>query len=97
MRGLAELCLRKADYARENIARTARFSLAFDQPTFKEFVVRDGENRVRELLQKAAEAGFLAGTPLGTWYPELDDCFLVAVTEKRTRAEIDHWALTLDS
>jgi glycine dehydrogenase subunit 1 len=27
--------------------------------------------------------------PLGRWYPELDDCFLVAVTEKRTREEID--------
>ena len=24
--------------------------------------------------------------PLGQWYPELDDCFLVAVTEKRTKA-----------
>ena len=34
-------------------------------------------------------AGILAGTPLGRWYPELDDCLLVAVTEKRTKAEID--------
>ena len=42
-----------------------------------------------ELLAGAAEAGFLAGVPLGRWYPELDDCFLVAVTEKRTEAEID--------
>ena len=33
--------------------------------------------------------------PLGQWYPELDDCFLVAVTEKRTKQEIDALARTL--
>ena len=33
-----------------------------------------------------------AGVPLGRWYPELADCLLVAVTEKRTRAEIDRLA-----
>ena len=39
--------------------------------------------------------GFLAGVPLGRWYPELDDCFLVAVTEKRTQREIDALAESL--
>ena len=37
-------------------------------------------------------AGIMAGVPLGSWYPELSDCFLVAVTEKRTKQEIDRWA-----
>jgi glycine dehydrogenase subunit 1 len=35
------------------------------------------------------DAGFFAGVPLGQWYPELSDCLLVTVTEKRTRQEID--------
>jgi hypothetical protein len=52
-------------------------------------VIRDRAGRVDELLADALDAGFLAGVPLGRWYPELSDCFLVAVTEKRTRAEID--------
>jgi glycine dehydrogenase subunit 1 len=34
------------------------------------------------------EAGILAGIHLGRWYQELDDCFLVTVTEKRTAKEI---------
>jgi glycine dehydrogenase subunit 1 len=34
----------------------------------------------------------LAGVPLGRWYPQLDDCLLVAVTERRTKEEIDRLA-----
>ena len=44
LRQTAELCLRKADYAKGRMHATERFDLAFDQPTFKEFVVRDRSN-----------------------------------------------------
>ena len=88
----AELCLRKARYAASQLTSDDRFSLAFDSPTFKEFVVRDHEGRVNELLEQALANQMFAGIPLGKWYPDLADCFLVAVTEKRTREEIDRWA-----
>ena len=39
----------------------------------------------------------LAGLPLGTWYPELGDCLLVAVTEKRTRSEIEQLVNVLET
>ena len=93
--GLAEvanLCLQKAHYAAERLTAGPRLQLAFPQPTFKEFVVRDGDGRVDELLATAQAAGIFAGLPLGRWYPELKDCLLVAVTEKRTKAEIDKLA-----
>ena len=89
LRETANLCLQKSRYAAEQFCRQERFSLAFDRPTFKEFVVRDAEDNVEQLLADANAAGFQAGVPLGRWYPELSDCFLVAVTEKRTRQEID--------
>lgn len=95
MREVAELCLHKARYAARQITASKRFRLAFDKPTFKEFVVRDRDGRVESLLAEASDAGFLAGLPLGRWYPELDDCFLVAVTEKRTAGEIEELAETL--
>jgi len=76
---------------------SGRFQLAFPTPAFKEFVIRDRQNRVDELLHAAVNAGFLAGVPLGQWYPDLKDCFLVAVTEKRTRHEIDSLVKTLAS
>jgi len=95
LRETANLCLQKSRYAAERLCEDERFDPAFDAPTFKEFVVRDRQGLVDELLADALEAGFLAGVPLGQWYPELDDCFLVAVTEKRKRSEIDNLARTL--
>lgn len=95
LREVAESCVRKARFAAETITADDRFQLAFARPTFKEFVVRDTKGQVPELLAEATDAGLLAGLPLGKWYPELSDCFLVAVTEKRTKREIELWANTL--
>ncbi len=86
---VANQCLQKARYAVEQITASERFSLAFQTSNFKEFVIRDHEGQVETLLASARQSGYLAGVPLGCWYPDLDDCFLVAVTEKRTKAEID--------
>jgi len=95
MRETAELCLQKANYARQRLTAGSRLSLAFEKPTFKEFVVRDKGGRASDLLAQASDAGYLAGIPLGQWYPNLADCFLVTVTEKRTKAEIDGLAEVL--
>jgi glycine dehydrogenase subunit 1 len=89
LRETGELCLQKAAYAAKQITSNERFEIVWDRPHFKEFVVRDKKAQVNDLLREAREAGFLAGIPMGKWYPKLDDCFLVAVTEKRTRKEID--------
>lgn len=88
MREVGELCVRKAHFASTQITANPRLQRRFTAPVFKEFVVRDSEGRVAELLEQAQQAGVLAGIPLQRWYPELSDCFLVAVTEKRTRPEI---------
>ncbi len=89
LRETANLCLQKSRYAAEQICKHDRFELAFNAPTFKEFVIRDRQNRVEELLAHALDAGFLAGVPMESSYSELKDCVLVAVTEKRTKKEID--------
>lgn len=92
LRETAELCLKKSRYALDRVTAGGRWQSAFGLPTFKEFVVRDRQGAVREALDEAVHAGILAGLPLGCWYPDLDDCLLVAVTEKRTRDEIDRWS-----
>ncbi len=88
LRETAELCLRKAHYAAEQLAKAPGVSLRFDRPFFKEFAVRVGDD-VPGLVNELLAAGYHAGLPLGRWYPELGDALLVAVTEKRTKAEID--------
>ncbi|MFP6614291.1 MAG: aminomethyl-transferring glycine dehydrogenase subunit GcvPA [Pirellulales bacterium] len=89
MRQAADLCLQKSHYAVDQLTASGRLQLAFDAPFFKEFVLRDTQKDIQGLLHDALQAGVFAGVPLAAWYPELDDCLLVAVTEKRTKPEID--------
>jgi glycine dehydrogenase subunit 1 len=84
----AELCARKARYAAQELARVPGVRPRFDRPFFKEFTVRLGRP-VPAALQRLLQAGYHAGLHLGRWYPSLDDAISVAVTERRTRAEID--------
>jgi glycine dehydrogenase subunit 1 len=88
LRETAELCLRKAHYAADQLARVPGVTLRFNRPFFKEFTLRvpgDGPTLLSRLLQN----GYHAGLSLGRWYPHLADCITVAVTEQRTKAEID--------
>jgi len=89
LRSVADLCLRKARYAFDQLAHLGSLEPVFDRPTFKEFVVRVTDGRVEERLEAARREGIFAGVALRKWYPELADCVLVAVTEKRSRAQID--------
>lgn len=92
----AELCLRKAHYAAEQLSKASGVSLRFDRPFFKEFTLslsqENGRGRMittEDWLGRLLDRGFHAGLSLGRWYPELRHCLSIAVTEKRTRAEID--------
>jgi glycine dehydrogenase subunit 1 len=62
--------------------------MRFSSPFFKEFVVRTSKD-IDRLLAHCRSRGLMAGIPLRRWSDELRDCLLIAVTEKRTRAEID--------
>jgi len=96
LKRVAELCLQKAHYARQRLTASGRAELLLDAPVFKEFALRLKGRSVEQFLSAAAARGIYAGVPLGRWFPELSDCLLVAVTEKRTRAEIDALADLLD-
>ena len=85
---VAELNARKAHYARERIASLPGYRIAFDAPTFNEFVVRCPVNP-EEINRRLLRHGILGGLPLGRFYPDLGDGWLVCVTESRTREEID--------
>ena len=84
----AELSLRKAHYAAEQLCKIPGVSLKFATPFFKEFTIRVPGN-VPNLLVQLREQGYHAGLPTGRWYKGLEDCLTIAVTEKRTKLEID--------
>jgi glycine dehydrogenase subunit 1 len=93
--GLEELgrqCASKAAYAAERLSEVAGVEPLFgDAPFFKEFPIRLPRpgNEVRDAL---IERGYLGGVPL----PDADGhALLVAVTERRSREEIDGLAMAL--
>ena len=78
----AELSYAGAHYLCDELLKTGRFELIYDQPFFNEFYVKyDGD--VDTLYQRFIEAGVLGGV-------RLNDGLLFAVTEKRTKEEIDN-------
>ena len=77
----AQLSYAGAHYLWDELKKTGRFHLVFDQPFFNEFYVKyDGD--VDTLYQRFVEAGFLVA--------KLEDGLVFAVTEKRTKEEIDN-------
>jgi glycine dehydrogenase subunit 1 len=99
LREVAELCCRKAHYAAERLSAIPGLTRAFgSRAFFKEFVM-NCESDPQRLLSKARRAGFDIGPALSQ-FPQFagsgaEKGFLVAVTEKRTRDEIDTLADTL--
>jgi glycine dehydrogenase subunit 1 len=87
LRETAELCVRKAHYAAEQLCKVPGVALKFKTPFAKEFTLSVGAD-VGDLLGHLRGQGYLAGLPLGRWYPHFADGLTVAVTEKRTKAEI---------
>ena len=88
---VGELSTAKAHYAAERLSAVPGVSLRFARPFFKEFALRlpKAPDRVAARL---ARQRILAGLPLKTFDRKLGDCLLVAVTEKRTKDEIDAFA-----
>jgi glycine dehydrogenase subunit 1 len=91
LREVGETCMALAEYAKERIGLPLVFS---DQSTFKEFAVRLGRS-AKDVIRAARERGVHPGYALGRDYEGMDDALLVAVTEKRTPADVDRLAEVL--
>ncbi|MBA4032681.1 MAG: aminomethyl-transferring glycine dehydrogenase [Planctomyces sp.] len=95
MRETAELCVQKAHYAATQIAAIPGFSIPYAKtPKFKEFVVKV-PGSAQAIVDKVAAAGVDVGPTLSQLAPvpgvaDTDSLLLVAVTEQRTKADIDH-------
>ncbi|MBW5446756.1 aminomethyl-transferring glycine dehydrogenase subunit GcvPA [Cohnella sp. CFH 77786] len=87
MQEVARLNLNKAHYA---AGRFPAGTKVFGAPFFNEFVLKLPEGAtVKELNARLLGAGYIGGYDLGAAYPELAGHVLVAVTERRTKEEID--------
>ena len=93
-RKAATLSTAKAHYAAEVLGKIPGVTPRFGAPFFKEFALRLPKSPDR-LLRALRKKRILGGVALGQFDRGLRDSILVAVTERRTRAEIDAYALAL--
>ena len=92
---LGELLARRTAYARERLAAVEGVELLHEAPVLREFAV-SLEAPVKDVLDRVSEEGIAAGYPLGREYPEHEDGLLVAITERRSKEDIDRLADALE-
>ena len=88
--GLRQVALLSAEKAQESAKRIVElkgFEMYFPGPFVREFAVRT-PGPARDVVLGMLDRGILPGIDAGRWYSDMNDCLLVAVTEKRTEADI---------
>ena len=97
LREVAAHCHSKAEYLKSRLGRSgSRIRILNEGPTFNEFAVqlpRDASYVADHMLGR----GFLAGLPLSAVGAGGPNDLLIAVTEKRTRDDLDDFAAALEA
>ncbi|MFC1480409.1 aminomethyl-transferring glycine dehydrogenase subunit GcvPA [Candidatus Omnitrophota bacterium] len=95
LKEVARLCMEKTEYAKKKLDGIKGVEVKKSSPTFNEFTMKLPKDP-NEVIGKMVERGFEAGFPLGRYYDDMKDYMLVAVTERRTKQEIDAFAEALE-
>jgi glycine dehydrogenase subunit 1 len=92
---LARLNHDKAEFAKQTLAVMRGVEVVNDRATFNEFVISVPGNTA-DITAKLLKDRIAIGVPLGTYYPDMANCLVVTVTEKRTKDEILAFARKLE-
>jgi glycine dehydrogenase subunit 1 len=96
LREVATQCLQKAAYLRDRLRAISATSIVFNGPIYNEFVVRTPFPAI-EILRDLEHDKILGGIPLGQFYPDHENDFLVAVTELHSREQLDRYVAVLSA
>jgi glycine dehydrogenase subunit 1 len=97
--GIVDLCdlmLQRTAYARDTLSAVPGVEQVHEGPVVREFAITV-DAPVERVVERCLADGVNPGYPLGRDYPELGDALLVAITEQRTRADIDRLAEVLEN
>lgn len=89
--GLKEVALHSASKAKDvaqQIFEIEGYEPYFEGPFLREFAVKTPVP-ASQIIFELVKDGILAGIDAGRWYSGLDDCLIIALTEKRTEKDID--------
>jgi glycine dehydrogenase subunit 1 len=93
---LGDLLLQRTAYARDALAAIEGIEPLHEQPVVREFAVTLDAD-VDAVIERCAAEGINPGYPLGRDYPEYGNGLLVALTERRGKADVDRLARTLQA
>jgi glycine dehydrogenase subunit 1 len=93
---LVELMLQRTAYARDRLDAIDGVTQIHGRPVVREFAI-NLDAPVQRVIARCQEQGINPGYALGRDYPEYDNGLLVAITERRTRADIDRLAEALNA
>jgi glycine dehydrogenase subunit 1 len=88
IREVAKLSLHNSHYLAENITRLDGYELRFTSPFFKEFVVTTPVP-AKQIIDATHKRNIFAGIDLSSFDYNFKNEMLIAVTEKRTKDEMD--------
>jgi len=95
LKEVATQCVKKSHYAFDKLTKSGKYKPLFDKPFFMEFALTSDKD-VGELNKELREENIAGGYHLGKDYPQYNNAVLYAVTEKRTKAEIDKLSNVLE-
>jgi len=95
LKEVARQCVLKSHYAYEKLTSIPGVTPVFTGPFFCEFALKTDKLTPKEVYKGLADKGFAAALDLTPYYPEYEGAMLFAVTEARTKAEIDALAAAM--
>ncbi len=96
LREVSEQCAKKAHYLQKELCKSGKFKLLYNKPFYKEFVITSDicVDKINEALKAN---GFMDAFKLSWFYgDEYKNTFMLAVTEKRTKEEMDKLVKVLE-
>lgn len=96
LREVSEQCAKKAHYLQKELCKSGKFKLLYNKPFYKEFVITSDicVDKINEALRAN---GFMDAFKLSWFYgDEYKNTFMLAVTEKRTKEEMDKLVKVLE-
>lgn len=80
----------RAAYLRQQLSQVSGVKVQTHNPIFNEFIV-EFEGPLAEVQAHFRAQGIEPGIDLGNYFPSLASCLLVAVTETKNKAQLDHY------
>ncbi len=87
---VAQTCADGVQYAIEKFSSAKNIEIPFKNSNFQEFVIKLKKGNVSDLISNLTRSSVYPGINLEQYYPEMENCLLISVTETKTKSDVDY-------